>query len=355
MDPPTGNLIFGAIDDSNPNNIIFNAGIQPSCGIGTVLFDATVQGGGGGQGGSLGDDDSWGIAFLNTTGTPANLRIVKIEIDLQANGGTGVFDLGGPGTGDGNGGPTITDNLSPHKFDGSCPGGVSYSQPDLVGFTNPANQITFTPDAGNPSILTITFGADGLNDDGFAPCDRFRFGATTTGVGAGTNPANDDDDGDGIGQDLVRVTVYFEQGGVPILPPVSANFFNNDEKSSECCPLSSDPSCTPASLIVHPTGIPNLPCPPASGNNNNGQSYVLLSGSGGNRKFGVRAQAIVPVADFGCVFLGTVPPGCVQAKATAVYDCITRRPRLIRIDTFICPGPDPLDGQIICDFCAPGP
>jgi hypothetical protein len=100
--------------------------------------------------------------------------------------------------------------------------------------------------------------------------------------------------------------------------------------------------------------IPNLPCPPASGNNNNGQSYVLLSGDS-NRKFGVRAQAIIPVADFGCVFLGTVPQGCVQAKSTAIYDCVTRRPRLIRIDTFICPGPDPADGVIICDFCAPGP
>ena len=348
--PPNGNLVFGAIDDTDPDNIIFNAGIQPSCGIGTVLFDATVQGGGGGGGGSLGDEDSWGIAFLNTPTTPANLRISQIIIDLQANGGIGEFVLGAPGPADG---PTITSNIAPHKIEVSCQGN-SYSQPDLVGFTNPTSQIVFTPTGGNSATLTIDFFADGLNDDGFAPCDRFRFGATTIGVGAGTNPATDDDDGDGIGVDMVQVTVFFTQNGLPA-GSATGVFFDNDERSSQCrCPPLFDPSCVPNPLIVHPVPIPNLPCPSASGNNNNGQSYVLLSGDG-NRKFGVRAQAIVPVTDFGCVFLGTVPQGCVQAKATAVYDCITRRPRLIRIDRFICPGPDEADGVIVCDFCAPGP
>jgi hypothetical protein len=344
MAPPTGNLIFGAIDDTDPNNVIFNAGIQPSCGIGTVLFDASAQGPG-----NLLQDNAWGIAFFNTPTTPANLRIVKVIYDLQANGGTGLFDLGAVGPADG---PTITDNVSPHLLSVTCMG-TTYEQPDLVGFTNPTAQIVFSPASGLSPTLTITFLPDGLADDGFAPCDRFRFGALTTGVGAGTPQGGDDDDGDGIGQDLVQVTVFFEQGGVPILPPATGTFINNDEKSNQCiCPPLTDPSCTPNPLIVHPLLIPNLPCPPASGNNNNGQSYVLLSGSG-NRKFGVRAQSIIPVADFGCVFLGTVPPGCVQTKATAIYDCTTRRPRLIRIDKFICPGP--VNNVTTCDFCAPGP
>jgi hypothetical protein len=57
-------------------------------------------------------------------------------------------------------------------------------------------------------------------------------------------------------------------------------------------------------------------------------------------KFGVRAQAIVPVQSFlGSAFLGSIGSYCVQAKATAVYDgsAPNNKVRLIRIDTFICP------------------
>jgi hypothetical protein len=348
MTPPTGNLIFGAIDDTDPNNIIFNAGIQPSCGIGTVLFDASAQGQS-----TLGADNAWGVAFLDTATTPANLRIVRIVYDLQANGGNGVFVLGAAGPADG---PTISDSLPEAIIRDVCNNSTVYEQPDVAGFTDPAAQIVFTPTGGNSPTLQIDFLPDanpiGGIDDGFAPCDRFRFGALTEDVADGP-PGNDNDDGDGVGADAVQVTVFFELGGVP-LPPVTGNFFdNNTEGSNDCiCPPGVDPFC--GDLIPHPANIPNLPCPPASANTNNGQSYVLLSGDG-NRKFGVRAQAIIPVADFGCVFLGTVPPGCVQAKATAIYDCTTRRPRLIRIDKFICPGPDEADGVIICDFCAPGP
>jgi Flp pilus assembly protein TadG len=57
-------------------------------------------------------------------------------------------------------------------------------------------------------------------------------------------------------------------------------------------------------------------------------------------KFGVRAQAIVPVQPLvGGSFVGSITQYCVQAKATAQYDCTTHRVKLIRIDTFICPGP----------------
>jgi hypothetical protein len=70
---------------------------------------------------------------------------------------------------------------------------------------------------------------------------------------------------------------------------------------------------------------------------------VLLAGGGTTRKFGVRAQAIVPLTPLGGQpFVGTLANYanyCVQAKATAMYDCATGRVQLVRIHEFICPGP----------------
>jgi hypothetical protein len=126
------------------------------------------------------------------------------------------------------------------------------------------------------------------------------------------------------------VTVHFSTGD-----EVSATFFDNTDKSNDCTPATADPEC--GSLIVHPSGIPDLPCPPASAAKNNGQSYVLIRGSGG-RAFGVRAQAYAPVP--GCIgrlFGIGCSTHCVQACVTAMYDCETRRPRLVRVDRFICP------------------
>ena len=326
-----GNLIFGAIDDSDPDHVVFSAGVCPSCALGNVLVDASAQGAG-----NLRQDNGWGIAFLHDGNTPPGLRIVKIVIDLQAGGGTGLFDLDGGDVL----GPTLTDNVAPHAVSVSCMGD-EYKQSDLVGFTDPQQQIAFTPSSGQSPTLTIEFFPDndptGGTDDGFAPCDRFRFGANVTGVGASTNPATDDDDGDGIGSDRAVVTVYFELDGMPLLPPSTGTFIDNDERSSQrLCPPQIDPSC--GDLVVHPLLIPNLPAPPASGNNNNGQSYALVSG-GGPGKFGVRAQAMVEVPFLGFPFLGAMSPSCVQAKATAEYDCLTRRVRLVRVHEFVCPGP----------------
>jgi hypothetical protein len=341
---PPGNLVFGAISEDDPDNVMFNAGECPSCNPGRVLIDATAQGAG-----NLSQDNAWGIAFLREAGTPNNLRIRRIVIDLQASGGTGVFNLGGLNS---TLGPTITDNIAPHAVAVSCPGPVDEDQPDLVGFTEPDEQILFTPTSGQSPTLTIDFFPDedpeDGTDDGFAPCDRFRFGAAVSGVGNASRRATDDDDGDGIGSDRAVVTIYFELGGIP-LPPFQTTFFDNDEKSNErLCPPETDPEC--GDLIVHPLRIPNLPVPPASGNNNNGQSYALAVG-GGIGKFGVRAQAKIPVRSFGSLFLGNIADYCVQAKATAVYDCTTRRARLVRINTFICPGPS--DDALVCPSCPP--
>jgi Flp pilus assembly protein TadG len=66
----------------------------------------------------------------------------------------------------------------------------------------------------------------------------------------------------------------------------------------------------------------------------------LAPGCAANGRFAVRAQAIMSVQSLGFgSFLGNVGSYCVQAKATAVYDCGSGQPRLVRIDTFTCPGP----------------
>jgi hypothetical protein len=58
---------------------------------------------------------------------------------------------------------------------------------------------------------------------------------------------------------------------------------------------------------------------------------------GGSLKYGVRAQASLPVQPLNLGFLGTLTQYGIQAKATAQYDCATGRVKLIRIDTFLCP------------------
>jgi Putative Flp pilus-assembly TadE/G-like len=316
MAPPSGNLIFGAINDSNPDNVIFDAGMIPGCGLGTVLFDASGNGSG-----NLVADNGWGISFYNTPSTPAALRITQIVIDLRANGGAGSFT----------GSADITDNLpQPAVRDNN-----GNSQPDLVGFTDPPAQIAFSyPSAGR---LQIDFLPDldpnGGTDDGFAPGDRFRFGQDVIDVSSG----NSTNDGDGIGSDGASVTVFFSLGGVP-LPPLSGvvgTFVDHTDTNNP--PMTAIVSPITNTLIVNPALVPDLPPPPANAANNNGQSYVLLS-SLGNGKFGVRAQASVPVQPLGFKpFLGNITQYCIQAKATAVYDCATQRVKLIRIDKFICP------------------
>lgn len=321
--PPNGNLVFGAINDDDPDNVIFNAGVSPSCAVGTVLIDATGNGGGG-----LAADNAWGISFYNLPGPDDdNLRIDRVIIDLRANGGTGSFI----------GNAVISDNSpQPAVHDQS----ETNSQPDVVGFTNldmtppvTFGQIQFSyPAAGQ---LQIDFSADGLNDDGFAPGDRFRFGHDVEDVSQGSGA----DDGDGIGRDETTVKIFFSIGGIP-QPPLTGvvgTFVDKTERHQDCLNVALVSPET-GTLIVHPALVPDLPCPVTSSANNNGQSYVLVNATGGG-KFGVRAQAIIPVQPLNLGFLGPVVQlnYCVQAKATAEYDCATGRIRLVRIDTFVCP------------------
>ena len=129
--PPSGNLVFGAINDDDPDNVIFDAGVMPSCAAGTVLIDATGSGGG-----SLAADHAWGISFYNTSGTNPLLRIDRVIIDLRAQGGAGTF-LGPAEISDNSPQPAVHDNSG-------------NDQPDVVGFTD----LDFDPD---PSFGQIQF------------------------------------------------------------------------------------------------------------------------------------------------------------------------------------------------------
>ena len=308
-----GHLIFGAIDDSDPDHVVFNAGVCPSCAAGTVLFDATGNGGG-----NLSHENAWGISFHNNPELPSGIRIDRIEIDLAGSGGDGSF-IGGEvlDVADDENGWALRDQSGP-------------LQSDIHGFSDVADQTEFTNLGGGR--LRIDFSPDGALDGGFEPGDRLRFGYDVEDVSKGSGG----DDGDGVGRDGTTVTIHFSNGGNP-LPPVSGRFVDTTERHQDCLdeavfnPITQSYAVTP-----HQNPIPDLPCPPTSARKNNGQSWVLVAASGPG-KFGVRAQAMVEVPMLNCVFLGNLGPSCIQAKATAEYDCLTRRVRLVRIDEFVCP------------------
>lgn len=324
----TGNLIFGAVERITGPPCLrytFDASEEPSCGGGTVLFDAS------GQGNLHAGDNDWGIAFQRDANTPASgFLIHSVSINL----GTGNdmwFDVGDL---------QLADLIGPFKVRDNS----GHSQPDRAGFLSPSNQIHWAYSGISPSnsdrakVLTFTFSAYndpyGPDDAGFEPCDRFRFGQL---VGRLSGAAQYD--GDDIGHYGVTVTIVFSQGGV-LLPPVTAVFVNSGIDLT--CSYQGTDSYCPSSIIVSPYGVPDLPCPPVPGQgaNPDGQSFVLTYGGGGRHGFGVRAQATIPVTSLLCRFWGNVfGPYSVSACATAFYDCREERSRLIRVEAgdYTCP------------------
>lgn len=325
--PPDGNLIFGAITRDDPEfPVTFNAGVRPSCSAGRVLVDAS------GEGNLQTDHNSeWGIAFQQTDPpAPPGVLITKVEINVRPNpGDTAIFF----------GTPLVSDNFVDGDADNAVRDESGNSQADVKGFTDvtsgshPPNQVKFTINPLTPWILTIEFFPDndpaGGTDAGFEICDRMRFGAEVHERPVG----NAQIDGDEIGVIGALVTVHFNNGTT-----ASGTMFDNTESKNDCIdPAETGGFCTEPSLIVHPAMIPDLPCPPTAAANNNGQSYVLIGGP--SREFAVRAQATIKVSPLCRCLCAFNDHYCVTAKATAVYDCQTRRPKLIRVDRFICPGP----------------
>jgi hypothetical protein len=323
QDEPRANLIFGAIEVIN-GEVVLNPNVCPGGGPGTVLFDATGNGGG-----ALGAENAWGISFQKASGpVPANLKIDAVEINLRGAGGSANGSFAAS--------LVISENTAsqPAVHDNS-----GNEQDDTAGFNvaeinDPADtQIEWSLAGPGNSVLRFDFRPDPTNpggDQGFEPGDRFRFGIDVSGVSKGDAA----DDGDGIGRDVATATVYFSIAGAP-QPPVTAEFIDNTDRMNDCL----DPAemnSTTGTLVVHPSLIPDLPCPATSAPNNNGQSYVLIRGGEAGR-FGVLAQAIAPVQKFNFPLLGDVDRYAVQAKAVAEYDVLTGRVRLIHIDRLLTP------------------
>jgi hypothetical protein len=290
--PPDGNLIFGAITHDDPDfPITFNAGVQPSCAAGRVLIDASEEG-------NLQNDhnNAWGISFQQTDPpAPAGLMITKVEINVRPNPGDEAIFFGTP---------MVSDILVDGSADAAVRDNSGNRQADVKGFTDPTNQITFTIDPMEPWILTIEFFADnnpdGGTDSGFEICDRMRFGAEVHEKEIG----NAQVDGDEIGQIPALVTVYFSNGTT-----ATSEMFDNTESKNDCFdPAHTGGFCPVPSLIVHPTEIPDLPCPPTAAETNNGQSYVLI---GAGRPSCSAGQATINVSPLcRCLCRSTTTTAC---------------------------------------------
>ncbi len=318
--PPVADLVFGAIDLTDTNNVIFDATEEPACGGGAVMFDATGQG-------NLSAENAWGIAFraTNDANINANLTITQIVIDVDpGNTGDARFEPGST---------VLSTNMNPAVHDNS--GG---SQPDNVGLGgSPPTQVTLAIGGPNNDTLTITFAAGSFN-----PGDRFRFGADVR-KRQGNGPNFSQASGDDIGQLSATVTVYFALSGTPIMPASTGSFFDNStnpiDSSNQCFNpgLNVPDPIGQNHLVVHRREVLDLPCPATAAANNNGQSFGDIEGSGSGI-FGVRAQHTKTVPTVCQNLLGVpIGPFAVSAKATAMYDCADREPKLVRIDTFICP------------------
>lgn len=318
------NLILGAVTSTSPT-VVFNATVAPGCGTSTttttkLLADATSVS-------SLQQKNAWGLNFQPATGS--TLTITEVRIKLQ----TGVdadarFDLLTTV-------PVISDNVNPNKvalqndvFGLSNAALVQSNVGNLHQWTN--GQVTFVWDSTNKQTsdtLIIRFVPQGA-DGGFQPGDRIRFGARIRSVSFAGN------DGDGIGRINSRITVLYSAAGVPQTPVVSTFIDSNFQGNPANHPPGLDPT--------NPANLPYvLPLAPSTTSGDDKQSYVEVpltattsSGGGGAGRYAVRAGATVTVTP---ICLSVWGPFSVQAHTTAVYDCATGCPRIIRVDQFIYP------------------
>lgn len=302
---PDGNLIFGAItNDEAP--WVFNANVVPSCGPGTVLLDAS------GNGNLNAQNNEWGIAYQKTDTTSTYPPIRSIEINLGA-GNPMYFDSSSFQYGDG----------APAKVsDGTD------SQPNFSpGFTSTATDISriFGDPATQPNRykkLTFFFPDASTTPATFDACERFRFGVDVRRASGGQQF-----DGDDIGQNEVQVKVTFDNGQI-----TTGNFIDTKSNNSTCLKTGNDSNC-PASIIIF-NNIADLPCAPVPGQGNNpdGQSYVQVGGSGGN-KYAVLAQGEIAIPTLCENLFGIgLPQSKVFVRTFAMFDCSEpSNPRLIRV------------------------
>jgi hypothetical protein len=282
---------------------------------------------------SLQQDNAWGINFHPVT-TTANLTIQSVTFNLQETDPDAVFDFSmNP--------PVLSDN-SGNAVVYNPPPGSTGSQVDVSGLTGSGvtpsitmvgsqttwtyGQVSFVHDSTSAHLLTINFSAIGGGDTGFAPGDRMRFGAQVTMLDPTANATND---GDGVGVSPVGISTIFAISGVAQTAVTTKFNDTNIRNMAANYPPDLQPVSTNAFYM--------LPQSPASGNNNDDQSYVELGGgAGGGNAFAVRATLTVPVTS-ACsnIFGASFGPFMVSADTTAMYDCTTQCPQIIRVDTFL--------------------
>ena len=214
--------------------------------------------------------------------------------------------------------------------------------------SNPCNsgmEITGTVNTDSRSLAVVFPNDDNNPQARFDILDRIRFGAEVTDT-----LSNGQLDADAIGSCMTEITVCFSDGST-----CTGQFIDTTDTSNQCLQCANlaswginefpgDPGGGQENrgLIIHPAGIPDIPCPAGSSANNNGQALGSVSagtclgtggGGGGGRAFAVRAQASYPVPSICCNLFGLpVGPFYVTATADALYDCPTKRPRLYHLE-----------------------
>lgn len=359
--PPTGSLIFGAVfEEENPLDpdghplIVFNAGIAGGCGSGTVFLDIFKT-----DGGNSTDPRMIGI-FFDDGQAAVSIQSVSLQLPtLFTNGGNPVNSQSQPYW-DALKLPSVSireDNIDPDELNrfntdpdpnndilepydvrgvdwrpiDPSPGEITVDNQQQVQssavWTNYPNATT-----GNPhGDIWFTFSGEIVSKQGNVLDDRWRtltinftpgvftstgdphttdfvrFGGAFNNMQPDT-PQGDNNDGDAFGILGVRLLITFHDSSDGTTSQAGGRFFNVDRDGD--------------------------------GQFDDGWSEANILGTGGGLP-AVRAQAIHPVRNpisrlcgrpFGRYF--------VPVKTTAVYDCALGRSRLIRIDKFICPGPE---------------
>jgi len=311
--PPEGNLIFGAINEDDPDLVIFNAGIAGGCTPADVVIDVYEKS-------DLSPLLPWYFGIFFEDGPP-NLSIQSVTITLpELQPDKAYFDGNkSPVVSNGTVAQDILNRFNPDPQ----PKDVRGLDPDpTVGGTNPVwtcsnpnGDVCFTfsdPISGGTNryrTLTIHFTPGTFTTTGDPDTiDFLRFGASVNRLKP-ANPAGNNNDGDAVGILNVPVSITFYNSGTGGTATADGVFEDIDKD-----------------------GV---------GGNDDGWSEANISGAGGGIP-AVAAQAIVPVPNLlSNVFCIGRGPHWVSAKVIAKYDCETGRTKLVRVDRFICPGPSP--------------
>ena len=328
--PPTGNLIFGAITDEDPQNpVTFNAGIAGGCLPAKVFIDITKPDAGSPGANASTNERMFGIFYEEG---PPNVSIRSISFTMP------VFNVQVKQQPyfDRSKAILVSDSLAVmadelNRFNPEDPPkDVRGLDPDPVSgaddwicpappppVQNPDGDICFTVsdqvacnNCGDDRFRTLTIN---FKDGAFSPpsdpndpdtVEFVRFGASVNQLNPPALPPGTKNDGEAFHKAPVRIFVTFYDSSTNDTKTFSAIFVDDD-----------DPD--------------------------NGRAIVTVGG-GSEGALAVRAQAIVNVPVlFGKLFGYAGRKACLSACTTAMYDCETRRPRLIRVDRFICPGPQP--------------